>query len=248
MNEITKTENAAVSRQTTKFAAPDTARLMEIAIQQGESGIAALERLVAMQEKAQARAEELAFNAAMSAAQSEMGRVAADADNQQTKSRYATYGQLDRAVRPIYSCHGFALSFGTDAAAAQDHLRVTCIVTHREGHARQYHIDMPADGKGAKGGDVMTKTHATGAAATYGMRYLLKMIFNIAIGEDDTDGNMPADKISDEQAANLLALIEETNTETPKFLAWAGVDRVSDIQARHYARCIKMLERKRGAA
>jgi hypothetical protein len=50
---------------------------------------------------------------------------------------------------------------------------------------------MPADGKGAKGGDVMTKTHATGAAMSYGMRYLLKMIFNVAIGEDDKDGNAP---------------------------------------------------------
>ncbi len=50
---------------------------------------------------------------------------------------------------------------------------------------------MPADGKGAKGGDVMTKTHAVGAAKSYGKRYLLKDIFNIAIGEEDTDGNVP---------------------------------------------------------
>jgi hypothetical protein len=29
----------------------------------------------------------------------------------------------------------------------------------------------------------MTKTHATGSAITYGMRYLLKMIFNLAVGD-----------------------------------------------------------------
>ena len=45
------------------------------------------------------------------------------------------------------------------------------------------------NGKGAKGGDVMTRTHATGAALSYGMRYLLRMIFNVAVGEGDTDGN-----------------------------------------------------------
>jgi hypothetical protein len=50
---------------------------------------------------------------------------------------------------------------------------------------------MPSDGKGAKGGDVMTKTHATGAAMSYGARYLLKFIFNIAVGEEDSDGNVP---------------------------------------------------------
>ena len=35
----------------------------------------------------------------------------------------------------------------------------------------------------------MTKTHAFGSGTSYGMRYLLKMIFNIAIGEEDDDGN-----------------------------------------------------------
>ena len=70
-------------------------------------------------------------------------------------------------------------------------MRVLCYVSHSAGHTRTYQCDMPADGKGAKGNDVMTKTHAAGSAASYGMRYLLKMIFNIAIGEDDTDGNPP---------------------------------------------------------
>jgi hypothetical protein len=55
---------------------------------------------------------------------------------------------------------------------------------------------------GSKGNDVMTKTHAVGAAVTYGRRYLLTMIFNIAIG-DDTDGNTRAE------------LIEGSNTITP---------------------------------
>ena len=70
-------------------------------------------------------------------------------------------------------------------------MRVLCYVSHSAGHTRTYQCDMPSDGKGAKGNDVMTKTHAAGSAASYGMRYLLKMIFNIAIGEDDTDGNPP---------------------------------------------------------
>lgn len=68
-------------------------------------------------------------------------------------------------------------------------MRVLCYVSHTAGHTRTYQCDMPADGKGAKGNDVMTKTHAAGSAASYGMRYLLKMIFNIAIGEDEDDGN-----------------------------------------------------------
>lgn len=152
--------------------------------------VAKLERLMELRERVIARVAQQQWQDAMSAAQSEMRPIAADADNPQTRSRYASYAQLDRALRPVYTKHGFSLSFNTGASGAADTLRVLCDVTHA-GHTARYQIDMPADGKGAKGGDVMTRTHATGAAATYGMRYLLKMIFNVAVGEDDRDGNTP---------------------------------------------------------
>jgi hypothetical protein len=47
---------------------------------------------------------------------------------------------------------------------------------------------MPATAKGPRQRrDV--EDHATGSAVTYGMRYLVKMIFNVATGENDDDGN-----------------------------------------------------------
>lgn len=150
-----------------------------------------MERLLAMHERTVMKQAETSFNQSMTDAQSAMGRISTDATNPQTRSKYATYGKLDRELRPIYTQHGFALSFDTDDSPLADHIRVVCHVSHRDGFSKRHHIDMPADGKGAKGGDVMTKTHATGAASSYGMRYLLKMIFNVAIGEDDTDGNPP---------------------------------------------------------
>lgn len=148
-----------------------------------------IERLMALWERAEAKKAESLFYEALSAAQAEMRPIAADAQNPSTRSRYASYAALDRMLRPIYTQHGFGLSFNTEETQTADQVRVTCLVTHRAGHAREYRIDMPADGKGAKGGDVMTKTHATGSAVTYGMRYLLKMIWNIAVGESDDDGN-----------------------------------------------------------
>jgi len=150
-----------------------------------------LERLMQMHERATARFAEEQFNGAMTSAQTEMRQIATDAYNPQTKSKYATYAKLDSALRPLYTRHGFGLSFDTAESPLPQHVRVLCYVTHNQGHARTYKADIPADGKGAKGGDVMTLTHAFGAATAYGMRYLLKMIFNVAIGEEDRDGNMP---------------------------------------------------------
>ena len=148
-----------------------------------------LGRLLEFHERITAQRAKAEFDAALSAAQAEMGRVGRDAVNPQTRSRYASYGALDRALRPIYTRHGFGLSFNSGEAPLPEHVRVLCEVTHSGGFAKSYHLDMPADGKGAKGGDVMTKTHAVGSAMSYGMRYLLKMIFNVAVGEGDDDGN-----------------------------------------------------------
>lgn len=151
-----------------------------------------MERLMLMHERIMQRNGETLFNESLSACQSEMRPIAADAENPQTRSEYATYAALDRALRPIYTKHGFAISYNTADSPKPEHVRVLAYVS-KSSFTRTYHVDMPADGKGAKGGDVMTKTHASGAANSYGMRYLLKMVFNVAIGEDDTDGNAPLD-------------------------------------------------------
>lgn len=148
-----------------------------------------MERLLQMHRDMEHRQAEADFNSAMSRVQSHMGRIGTDKRNDQTRSNYATYAKLDRALRPIYTNEGFALSFGTDPLEIEGFVRVTCHVSHTGGFTRKYSIDMASDGKGAKGNDVMTKTHAIGSATQYGMRYLLKMIFNVAIGEEDDDGN-----------------------------------------------------------
>ena len=184
MNTITKIEAKEPAIQSEVGA---VISMIERAARDPAVDIAKLQQLMEMRERIEDKASEKAFDLAMTQAQSEMRAVAVDSNNPQTRSKYASYFALDRAVRPVYTKHGFSLSFDT-GEASESSVRVMCRVAHNEGHARTYHIDMPADGKGAKGGDVMTKTHATGAAVAYGTRYLLKMIFNIAVGADD-DGN-----------------------------------------------------------
>lgn len=150
-----------------------------------------MERLMQMYERIEGKRSESAFNDAMCDSQARMRPISADANNPQTRSKYASYGKLDKALRPIYTENGFSLSFDTGNDAPDGFVRVLCYVSHKNGYSRTYHVDMPSDGKGAKGGDVMTKTHAVGAGMSYGIRYLLKMIFNVAVGEDDQDGNEP---------------------------------------------------------
>mgnify|MGYP000558860601 CR=1 FL=1 len=203
MSEPAKAENTQI------VALTDSATLLQVisrAATDPAVDMDKMERLFKMHESIVARNAEQSFNSSMSDAQSKMGRISADAENPQTHSRYASYAALDKALRPIYTDAGFALSFGTEEGAPADWARVVCYVSHKDGHSRKYQIDMPADGKGAKGGDVMTKTHATGSAVSYGQRYLLKMIFNLAIGDDDDGNAASGDPITTEQAEAIKLL------------------------------------------
>jgi hypothetical protein len=162
--------------------------LIERAMFTPDFDVEKLKALFEVRESEEMRRAEKAFNTAMVRAQSEMTPVVADASNPQTRSKYATYAALDRAIKPHYTAHGLAPSFGTEPLTEPGMMRIVGILGHLDGFGRRYQIDMPIDTKGARGGDVMTRTHATGSALTYGKRYLLIAMFNLAI-EDDDDGN-----------------------------------------------------------
>lgn len=203
-----------------------------------QTDVEKMERLMVMYERLEAKKAETEFNNAMSRAQTAMRPISANAENKQTRSNYATYGKLDSALRPIYTQEGFALSFDTGLERTAEAVKVLCYVTHKDGHTRTYQVEMPADGKGAKGGDVMTKTHATGAAMSYGMRYLLKMIFNVAIGEDDTDGNAPPSNVptlNQQQIGEIIAALSAKGVSTQEFCMKSRVERLDQIQQSRFA-------------
>lgn len=190
------------------------------------------------------------FNGAMAECQAEMRPIAVNAENSQTHSMYADYAQLDRHLRPIYTKHGFSLSFDESDSPKPEHVRVLCYVAHRDGHCRTYRRDMPADGKGAKGGDVMTKTHAIGSAFTYGQRYLLKGVFNVAVGAEDDDGNgagggEPPEYITEQQAMDMKAALTELKANIPAFLKWIKAESIATILASNYKEAMAAIEEKR---
>jgi hypothetical protein len=240
-------EMSAVMTQQQLPAMPEPANILDViarAANDPNTDVAKMEKLLEMFERISSRRAESDFNDAMAMAQSEMGRIAADAVNPQTRSKYVSYTKLDKVLRPIYTRHGFAISFDTADSTKPDHVRVVAYVA-RGGYSRTYQVDMPADGKGAKGGDVMTKTHASGAAISYGTRYLLKAIFNVAVGDEDVDGNAPKEQISEAQIKRLEALIAETGSDRAKFLKYLKVDRLDQILTDAYPSVVKLLEAKK---
>lgn len=215
------------------------------------------ERLMALKERQDAKLAEVAFNKALRLAQKKIGPIVAATKNRATGSKYPKYHVIDAAIRPIYTKGGFSLSFNSRAHADPTMMTFLCYVSHDKGHTREYEIDLPADGKGPKGADVMTRTHAAVSATSYSKRCLVGMVFNLATIDIDDDGNAagatPQPRITDSQAADLKSLIEEVNADPVAFTNWLRtqkVDRglIENISVKFYPEVVRMLERKRGQA
>jgi len=162
-------------------------RAFEAAIASG-AGLEVVDRLIAQQREMMEYNDRTAFQAALRRIQDELKPIAKDLENKETHSRYASAEKVDEAIDRLLSRERMSLSFEPEPHPQVDMLRIVGVLS-LGAYSKRYPLDVPADGKGAKGGGVMSRTHATGSAITYGKRYLKNMIFNLRFKEKDDDGN-----------------------------------------------------------
>ena len=130
-----------------------------------------------------------AFNQAMADAQAVMPPVVRSATNTHLRNKYAKLEDMDREMRPIYTDHGFSVRFGSAPAPFEGYIRITCTVAHASGYFEENYLDAPITAVGSQGGKTATTSvQAVGSAVTYLRRYLLGMVFNIVLADEDDDG------------------------------------------------------------
>jgi hypothetical protein len=210
-----------------------------------------LERLLAMQERVLAREAEQAFNAALLAAQEEIKPIVKNRQNPETKSKYADLMALADGLDPIMRKHGFSQSFGTTDCPVPAHYRVTCAMSHTAGHTRDYQADVPIDNTGPKGGQNKTLTHGFGSALSYGRRYLKLLIADVPTIDDDGNAASRGQTITEKQASDLEAMIQEVGANKTRFLAYLKEQgcrhggTLETIPAGDFDAVVKALEAKR---
>jgi hypothetical protein len=218
--------------------------------------VARIDALVALKERMEARDAEKVFNAAFAAAMMEMPRVAKRGKKDMKEKgciAYATYEDVDAAIRPIETKHGFARSFATRTSDKPGCIMVLRL-THRAGHSitsERYCRPDPGPGR--------NDTQAEGSGESYGRRYLTLAVWNIVTVGADDDANS-ADPISDEQAMALRTMLDYlamTPQQATRFWAWIGPSAVNveTIQRKDFERVnrwlsdrVKAQEAQRGGA
>ena len=197
-----------------------------------------MDRLYAMYKDVKAEEGRVLYNRAMATAQAEMPHIEKRHTNPQTRSKYAKFEDIIKAVKPTYTQNGFSLSFYKIDGAPEGFIRVECSVSHSGGDIRYFQDDSPIDNKGMGGKVNKTLTHGRQSAMTYSSRYLIGGIFSLEIGEDDNDGNEPVAKITKEQAEELIKNIHDADIDIARVRAWMRqtlkIEEFEDINLNAY--------------
>ena len=265
-------QELAEPRQASPAAAGDDPffAMIERAARDPAISVEKLERLFELSERARAVRAKQAFAEAFAALQIELptidrknrivvfskaererpGGPSPDAVPQQS-TPYATLETIIAAIRAPLSKHGFSIRF--EHATANGLIETTAILTHRDGHAERANVPpLQHDSSGSK-----NNVQAIGSSLTYGRRYALLALLAIvshAPQDADDDGKAatgrPSGVITEEQVAEIVSLINETDTETTGMLKYVGAQSIESMTAAQYAKARSVLMRKpkKGAA
>ena len=222
--------------------------LLKTAVEMGAEGRENLQFLLQAQRDERAAWAASQYARAMQLLQTEMPRVYKDGENTQNRSRFAKLESVDRHIRPLYTQHGFSMTFTTEPWEREGWMLHIATVSHVDGHEKRFAAPFPVDTHGPKGQPTKTDLHGMGSALSYAQRRLTCMAFGVVTGEDD-DGQAatqaPPETITAEQAANLQAMAEEAGVDTARFLKWAKSDSWETIAADKYQRCHDELDGRR---
>lgn len=207
-----------------------------------------LEKLMLLQERWQANEAKKAWSEAMAACQAEIPAVLKNSHNSQTDSDYASFDSLNEVIKPIYTAHGFSLTFDEDAPADKGTMYyIDC--AHAAGHVERRKLFLANDGIGVKGSQFMTAVHGKISSGSYAQRILAKRMFNLSERGEDKDGNMPQGTITEEQGDQLKKLLTEKNVDHEAFFGWASeaakipIDRLGAIPAYLFPKCVDRLKK-----
>jgi hypothetical protein len=198
-----------------------------------------IEKLMNLQERWEASQARKAFDEAISAAKADIPPIERTGKGHNDK-RYATFAAIARVVDPIISRHGLSYRFRTSQG---DRISVTCILSHKSGHFEETTLSGPPDASGSK-----NAIQAIGSTLTYLQRYSLVQMLGLAAADDD-DGKAShgGATITEDQAADLVALADDVGADRAKFCKYFKVESFSALPASRFQAAVDALNAKRKA-
>ncbi len=226
-------------------AEPSVALMLQKVIDKGitKDNVTALESLVGLYDRMQAKNAEREFSAALVELQGETISVQAtksvDVRDGVPRYKFAPYEEIMSVVQPMLTRHGFSVTFDTKIEG--DRLNSICTLTHKSGHSRSNQFAVrysKPPGSSDPQGDMSTKNYAKRGAFCD--------CLNISISHDD-DARMIGQPIGKALADDLEARVKAVGSDVETFLKYAGASKFEDISDEKWETLDTMLKRKEAA-
>jgi hypothetical protein len=226
--------------------------LMHQALISGAS-VEVMEKIMALQERAEANRARKAFSAAIADAKAEMpeifktNRVDFRSSKGHTQYSYEDLAEIANVIGPALSKHGLSFRWRTESSSP-DVISVTCIISHRDGHMEETTLPGMPDISGNK-----NPIQAIGSAVTYLQRYTLKAALGLTVSkeeDDDARGAGPSKPVTGEQAqwtewcTKFLADIDAQQTvDAVNEITNRNADQLAKLQAFNIPYHKRLIER-----
>jgi len=236
-----------MSEKSIALAEPSVALMLQKVIDKGitAENVSALEALVGLYDRMQAKDAEKQFNQAFAKLQSELASVNAtrQVPNKDGTPRYrfAPYEDIMAEVKPVLVDNGFAVSF-TSRFMEGGRMVSICTLRHVGGFSQSNEFAVRIGG----GPPGATETQADGAAKTYAKRGALCDALNIVVEHDD-DARMIGAPIGKALAEDLEKRVTAVGADRAAFLKYAGASDFSEISDERWPMLDELLRRKETA-
>lgn len=239
-----KTEIAEVKAAPPAIMSP--AQMVAVAVQQGQFDV--VDKLIALQERHEARVAKQEFDNALADAKGEFGPITKNrlvdfeskTGGAKTNYRYEDLAQIEAAIKPALSKYGLSYRWRVSSETDKP-VRVTCVLAHRGGHAEETTLEAGRDSSGNK-----NAIQGIGSTITFLQRYTLKAACGLAVSNDDDGQSSEAlDTITPEQQERLMTLIEEAGAQVEKVCEWAKVEALVYMPAKMFDQAVVLLEQRK---
>ena len=123
-------------------------------------------------------------------------------------------------------------------------VKVTCVITHVLGHSERVSLQAGRDDSGGK-----NNIQALASTVTYLQRYTLFSATGLAAkGIDDDGRKSEIEFITDSQAADLDALLDEVSANKVAFLDYFKIGKIEELPEKAYKQAVALAEAKRKKA
>lgn len=237
--QVAKRERALAPIQLSADATP--MQMVAAAVSRGAT-IDELKQLMDLRDRYEASEARKAFNEAFADFKAEAVKIIKRTEVKDGPLKGKFHANLFDVVdgtTPFLSKHGLAISWRL-SKDEPTWMEVTCTLRHALGHSESVSMGgAPDTGPGRNA------IQARGSTKSYLERYTATAILGLAAQDADTDGAAPYERVSEDQAANIQALIEEVGANKIVFLRYLKVNAIQDINADAYKDVVKLLEAKR---